>query len=277
MIKDYRGLTEFIKTTRFSCGYELVVLFEAVKLKNGEGGFDKERLTDFFIDFYRIGKNNSLTLEKECEALQSENPREVISMLNQIPIAHLLKVGILKTFERFNYDLFKTIFDKTEEVLDILKDQIIQFYSEFPGNSKKITEDIFSKWENNINNYIKSDALQKMTSSIEKINLEFMLKYLYQTYSLTTFNKFLKSFQINEQDLQQFFTGRQEAAAKFFMTPPPEEEPAVLKGEPRLMKAPPSRIQDLTTFFQKMIDEDSKEQVKEKEQAKGKLKKKAVK
>jgi hypothetical protein len=271
-IKDYQSLTEFIKTTKFPCGYELVVLFAAVKLKNGEGSFEKEKLADFFIEFYRIGKNNSLTLEKEC--IQSEDPREVMYLLNRTPIAHLLKIGILKTFERFNYDVFKIIFDKAEEVLDTLKDRIIQFYSESPGNSKKIMEDILSKWENNINDRIKSDALQKMTSSIEKINLEFMLKYLYQSYSLTAFNKFLKSFQINEQDLQKFFTGRQEAAAKFFMVPPPEEEPGILKAEPPLTKPPPSRIQDLTNFFQKMIDEDEKEPVKEKELAKEKMKKK---
>jgi hypothetical protein len=265
-IKDYQGLTEFIKTTKFTCGYELVVLFTAMKLKNAEGGFEKEQLANFFIEFYRIGKSNNLTLAKECEPLQSEDPREIMLLLNSSPIAHLLKVGILKTFERFNPDLFKIIFDKAEEALDTVKDQIIKFYVESAGNSKKSLEDILSKWENGINEYVKTDALQKMASSIEKINLEFMLKYLYQSYSLTAFNKFLKSFKINEQDFQKFFTGRMEDASKFFMTTPSEEEeePAVLEGKPQMVKPPASRLQDLTSFFQKMVDEDEEELGKEK-------------
>jgi hypothetical protein len=264
-IKDYQGLTEFIKTTKFTCGYELVVLFTAMKLKNAEGGFEKEQLANFFIEFYRIGKSNNLTLAKECEPLQSEDPREIMLLLNSSPIAHLLKVGILKTFERFNPDLFKIIFDKAEEALDTVKDQIIKFYVESAGNSKKSLEDILSKWENGINEYVKTDALQKMASSIEKINLEFMLKYLYQSYSLTAFNKFLKSFKINEQDFQKFFTGRMEDASKFFMTTPSEEEePAVLEGKPQMVKPPASRLQDLTSFFQKMVDEDEEDLGKEK-------------
>jgi hypothetical protein len=273
-IKDYQGLTDFIKTTKFTCGYELVVLFAAIKLKNAEGGFEKEKLADFFLEFYRIGKSN-LTLGKACKPLQSEDSREIMLLLNSGPIAHLLKVGILKTFERFNPDLFKIVFDKAEEVLDTVKDQIIKFYSESPDNSKKIMDDILSKWENGINDYIKTDALKKMASSIEKINLEFMLKYLYQSYSLASFNKFLKSFQINEQDFKKFFTGRLEDASKFFIAiPAGEEEPGILKDEPQMAKPPASRIQDLTSFFQKMISEDEKELAKGKEQAKDKLKKK---
>jgi len=267
---DYQGLTEFIKTTKFTCGYELIVLFAAVKLKNAEGGFDKAQLAQFFIEFYRLRKINDLNFEKECDPLQSEDPREVMHLLNRNPIAHLLKVGILKTFERFNYDLFKISFDKSEEILSTLKDQILKFYPESSGDSKKIMEVILSKWEKDINETIKKDALQKMSSSIEKINLEFMLKYLYQSYSLPAFNKFLKSFQINEQDFEKFFTGRVEDSSKLFKAIAPEEEPAVLKEESQLEKPPPSRIQDLTNFFQKMIDEAETEQKQEKAKKKPK-------
>ena len=237
-IKNHQNLIEFLKTTKFPCAYELIVLFAAIKLKSAEGRFNKEQVTDFFIEFYRIREVNNLVLEEKCNPLLTEDRKETILFLNRNPISSLLKVGILKTFERFNPDIFKIIFDHSEEILSTLKDQIIEFYLESCSDSREIMEDSLSKWETGIDESIKADALVKMSGSIEKINLEFMLKYLYQSYSLTAFNKLLKSFKIDEQDFESLFTGGVEVSSKFFKNRAPEGPAEIEEPSPETEEIP---------------------------------------
>jgi len=263
-IKDYQSLIEFIQTANSSCAHELIALFAAIKLKNADAGFDKEQLVNFFIEFYQIRKKNDLTSEKECDPLQFEDRREIIQLINRNPIAALLKAGILKTFERFDPNIFKIIFDNTEELLSTIKSRIGEVHSESFGESRETMELVLSEWENIIDQTLKADALQKMAGSIEKINLEFMLKYLYQSYSLLAFNKMLKSFQIDEQDFENFFTSRMEDLSKFFKGREQKEKLAEIEEEPKVLKQPTSHIQELTNFFQKMREETEEEQVKTK-------------
>lgn len=266
VIEDYQGLIDFIKTTKSTCGYELIILFAAIKLKNAEGKFDKEQLTDLFLEFYRIREANDLTVEEQCNPLQFEDRKEIIQLINRTPISSLLKVGILKTFERFNPDIFKVIFDNSEEILSTIKERIIKFYLSF-GDSQEIMENLLSKWETGIDGIIKKDALQKISGSIEKIDLEFMLKYLYQSYSLVAFNKLLQNFHIDQQDFENFFTGGVEASPQLLSALEQAEEPIEIeedspeiKAERRKAQQPSSHIQELTNFFQQMRKEAEEEQ-----------------
>lgn len=265
-VSDYQSLIEFLESIKYTCGYELIVLFAAIKLKDAEGRFDRERLTDFFIDFYKIGEANNLTLEQECNPLQIEDLNETMQMINRNPIGSLLSTGILSTFERFNKHIFKIIFDNEEEILSKISDQIINFFSETFRNSRQTMEAIISEWETSTNESIRKNALQNVAGSIENINLESILKYLYQSFSQEAYNKLLNNFQITEQEFDDYFIKKPEHFLKYFQEQEKEAEVPAPEKAAEATKFSPQRIQQLTNFFQKIREE-------EEEEAKGKSKK----
>ncbi|MFX1295119.1 MAG: hypothetical protein ACFFD2_09745 [Promethearchaeota archaeon] len=265
VVTDYESLTEFIESMNNTCGYELVFLFVAMKLKDADGRFSRERLAEYFTEFYRIGETHNLVLEQECNPLKNENQNETIQMINRIPIGALLRAGILTTFERFNRDIFKILFDKEEEMLSIIKNQIIKYFLGTFGNSRDNMEAILSEWEQWLNESIKMDALHNVAGSIENISLESLLKYLYHSYSQDAYNKLLESFQINEHEITDIFTNGKESFSKSFKEG--VGKLADIKKKSEVIKRSTSRLDDLTMFFQKMREEaedEKKENTKKK-------------
>ncbi len=151
-VESYPSLIEFIKTTTdFTCAYELVVLFAAMKLKDADGKIDREQLAEFFLDFYRTRKATKLPMKKPCNPLEDEDLDKTIQMLNRGAIGTLLKVGILKTFVRFKDEFLTIIFRQDEELLSTLKEQIIKHFVDASGDSKKSVEAVLLEWEGRLN------------------------------------------------------------------------------------------------------------------------------
>ncbi|MHA1360665.1 MAG: hypothetical protein ACTSRC_21295, partial [Candidatus Helarchaeota archaeon] len=109
-----KELLEFIQNTKMQCGYELIILYAATKLKDKDGGFDREKLVDFFINFYVLGVKYDLQLDNFCDPLIENDPKDILLLINRKPISVLLKEGILKTFERFRPEIFNILFENEE-------------------------------------------------------------------------------------------------------------------------------------------------------------------
>ncbi|MFX1295122.1 MAG: hypothetical protein ACFFD2_09765 [Promethearchaeota archaeon] len=259
-IKDYGKLILFLETTKFNCGYELVILFAAIKLKNERGGFQRERLVDFFIDFYKIRKEKKLALKKYCNPLEKEDRNKIKRLINRNPIGFLLKVGILKTFERFNANIFNIILNNEEEILLTIKERIINHYMEMFGDSKENIEEVLSEWEVRINENIKLDASKKFAEYIEKIDVEILLKYLYQSYNIRNFNDLLKYFHITQREFDDYFNSKIKFNSKFSRSEENRSQIPKAEKDQGLKKFSNVHMRDLTLFFQKMKEESGEEE-----------------
>lgn len=254
-IADFPNFIDFIKTAKFNCGYELILLYAAIKLKNEEGGFDREKLVDFFIDFYRIREKNRLALESYCDPLQNGDRVKTIRLINRNPISYLLNVGIFKTFERFDSNIFQIIFNNEDQILLTIKERIKQHFSKTLGDSNESTEAVLLKWEKGINESIRVGALQKFAACYDKINIEVLLKFLYHSYSLRTFDKLMEDFLINPREFKDYFSSKIKYQSKFFSTEKKDAPAPPVERKQKLKKYSAQRIKDLTNIFHKMREE----------------------
>ncbi len=243
LISDIQSFIEFIETTEMNCVYKLIILYSIIKLKDAEGKFDKEKLVNFFIEFFKIGKRYKLLLGQKCDPLQNGDREKTMQLINKYPINNLIKEGILKTSETFDSTIFEIIFNNENEILFSIKQQMIRYFvtplgdlylslnliSEdgdfsFQGDFldlsflKELLEEFLVDWEKKINEIIKLDALSKLASCHEKINLEFLLKYLYQSYNSRLINKLVEKFQMTQEDLINFFISNIDDFSKFFVS-----------------------------------------------------------
>ena len=272
-VTDNQSLLEFIEsTTDLTCAYELLVLYLAIKLRNAEWKIDKDNLIDFFIDFYKIREAKDLNMDNPCNPLQLKNLDKTNQMINRGPIGTLLKVGVFKTFERFDEAIVKIIFENEEDILSLIRECVIKHYVGAFDESRDTLVTAISDWESDINEHIKKEALRKIGTRVEKIDLETMLKYLFQAYNMRVFQKLLDRFQISDEEFEDYLTTGREIFAKTFVKAEKQEEPAAVEPEPVPTKYSPDRIQTLTSFFQQMRDEAEEEEKEEK--AKKKKKKK---
>ena len=165
-VVNYNTLSEFIEsTTELTCAYELIALYTAIKIRDTEGKIDRELLAKLFIDFYKIRKENKLKVEKPCNPLESEDLEETLQMLNRGPIGTLLKVGILKTFVRFDTDIYIVIVENEESVLSNIESQILRHYKESDEDPLKDLEKLLNKWKTRIKSrlaIVAKEASQKM-------------------------------------------------------------------------------------------------------------------
>lgn len=269
-VKCFPDLLRFINSN-FECAYELVVLFTAVKFKDDMGGFDIERLVDFFMELFIILEKEGIILGKFCKPLQQGDRESVLSLLNENPINTLLQSKIFKTPERFNFDLFKEIFNNEEAVLVAIKQQLINFFLGRGIESRQQLEMILFSWEGVMNEMIKTNSLMRIVEgSYNKFTLEFLLKFLYQSYSLGAFEKLIADHQIDQKELIDYFNSRLQfpiervGAISFpVIKGLEEEEPEVLVDHPLKLSAE-ERVKSLTDFFHKMREEEDEHTKKKK-------------
>jgi hypothetical protein len=268
MVNEVKGIADLIRfiNAEFECAYEQVVMFIAVKLKNDEGRFDKERLIDFFMDLFDYVQKEGGVMDESCDPLQGGDRKKVLSMLNRVPISTLLRSGVFKTFERFNFDLFKEIFNNEEAVVVALKNRLKGYFSRKGLNQKK-AEAILAEWEADMDEVIKTDALMKITERPDKFTLEFLLKFLYQSYSLGSFENLMRDHHINQKELIDYFSSKLNFPVARIGEPAPlaaiiSEKPAEARvPAPAPVTAPvEEHIKSLTEFFHKMREEALEEE-----------------
>jgi len=292
-VTDYESFIQYIKTKQLKCAYLLVVLFSAIKLRDAEGTFPKERLVDFFIEFYKIREKYKLVLNKECNPLQSGDRNATIQLINEKPLNTLIENGILETPERFKTTINKVIFEKEHEILLTIKTKFIVFYHDalkdrnltlnlFPDDMglafiSDLIGECFSEWQLYINDIIKSDASKKLAAAVDKINIQDLLKYLFQSYSLKTMNQLLAQFHMTEEELNDYFNGdfdysklpilEQIQAPVRAPSPTVSEQPGKAIGAQftdtkqihESIKTSEHKVQALTDLFQQMKETDVEE------------------
>ncbi|MHA1266866.1 MAG: hypothetical protein ACTSRS_16635 [Candidatus Helarchaeota archaeon] len=278
-VNNLPDLLRFIKSD-FECAYELIVLFTAIKFKDDEGRFDKERLIDFFMELFVMLEKEGVVLNKKCDPLQKGDREKVLQLLNRQPISALLKSKIFKTFERFDFNLFKEIFNNEEAVLVALKERIVGFFLG-RGIEKRQLENILTEWEGTMNEMLKTHALMRIVEGYNKFTLEFLLKFLYQSYSLGAFEKLVSDFQINQKELIDYFNSRLEfPIARIgeprirLATEVPKSAEVQMKEQTKqeaLKKSAEEHLKSLTEFFHKMREEaleEEEQQMKKKKKRK---------
>ncbi|MHA1360831.1 MAG: hypothetical protein ACTSRC_22140, partial [Candidatus Helarchaeota archaeon] len=195
-------------------------------------------------------------------------------LINRKPISVLLKEGILKTFERFRPEIFNILFENEETVLKTIEERIIKFFLKTPGNTIAKLESLLKEWKEYINSSIKSDTLKHLADSYDQINLEYLLKYLFQSYNLKALQKLVEDFHLTPIEFKRYFTGGVDLAAIF-----PAATEAELEGgeEEDVKEAEPStatKVKDLSRFYQQMMDTDVEEDyIRNPPKRKGKKKK----
>ena len=255
--------------------HELIALFIAIKFKDDEGQFDRERLVDFFMELFIILQKEGIFLGKSWAPIQAGDRENVVSLLNEQPINSLLKSKIFKTADRFEFNLFKEIFNNEEAVLVAVKEQLIRYFLGRGVNSRPNLEATFSNWEGTMNEMIKTNALMRITEGYSKFTLEFLLKFLYQSYSLGAFEKLVADHQINQKELIDYFNSRLEFPIERVggLSIPVRggleegEEPEVL-GEQPPKKSAEEHLQSLTDFFHTMREEGFEKGKKKKKKKK---------
>ena len=292
-VTDYQTFVRFIKKTDLKCAYLLITLFSAIKLRDAEGTFPMERLVDFFIQFYKLREKYKLALDKDCNPLQAENRNQTIELINKKPINTLLKNKILQTPERFNSEINKMLFENEHEILLTVKTKFVLFYLDalkdrnitlnlFPDEmGQTFLQDLIieciNEWQEFIRETIQSDMSKKLAESHEKINLEFLLKYLYQSYSAKSMNFLLGSFKMTQEefnnnissdfDYSKFLTSNA-FVAQATDSPKTLESPQFSPEEAEFLEfarsqeqTPPSRdrIQSLTDVWKQMSETDVEE------------------
>jgi hypothetical protein len=267
-------LLELIQAREMQCAYELIVFYAAIKLKDKDGGFDREKLVDFFINFYILGVKYDLQLEESCDPLIEKDPKDILLLLNRNPISILLKEGILKTFERFDPEVFEILFEDEEEILKSIEERIVKHFLETSGNTIAKLESLTKEWIKLMNSNIKSDTLKHLADSYDQINLEYLLKYLFQSYSLKSLQRLVEDFHLTPIEFKRYFTGGVDLAAIF----PAATEAELEGGEAEEVKeAEPSsaaKVKDLSRFYQQMMDTDVEEDyIRNPPKTKGKKKK----
>lgn len=264
-VKGVADLLQFINAEGEEV-YEQVVMWIAVKLKNDEGRFDKERLIDFFINLFDRLQKEGLVREEGSDPFQGGDRKMILALLNRNPISTLLKRGVFKTFERFNFDLFKEIFNNEEAVLVALRNQVKGYFSRRGLNREKL-EAVLAGWEAGMSEAIKTAALMRITEQSDKFTLEFLLKFLYQSYSLGSFEKLVRDHHINQQELIDYFSSK----LNFPVTRIGEPSPfaAMIRKEPAespktakqaVEKSVEEHIKNLTEFFHDMREEALEEE-----------------
>ncbi len=274
-VKNFPDLLRFINSD-FECAYELVVLFTAIKFKDDKGWFDRERLVDFFMELFSILENEGVFLGKYCDHLQGGDRENVLSLLNAKPIDTLLKSKIFKTAERFDFELFKEIFNNEEVILVAIKQQLIQYFLGRGIDSRQQVEMLLFSWEGIMNDMIKTNSLMRITEgSYNKFTLEFLLKFLYHSYSLGSFEKLIADHHINQKELIDYFNSRLQfpiervgeisiaASSKLGIA----EEPEVLDDKGAKISAE-ERVKSLTDFFHQMREEGFEEEDRKKKKKK---------
>ncbi len=274
-VKTLSGLLGFINSD-FECAYEVILLYIAVKFKDDEGCVDTERFVDFFIELFLNLKNEGIVPDKSCNPLQGGDREEVRSLLISKPIDALISGGLFSTEERFNFELFKEIFKNEEAILVALKERLISYFLGRGTDSHNKLDTILSNWEETMNQMIKTNALMRITEGYSKFTLEFLLKFLYQSYSLGAFEKLVSDHQINQKELIDYFNYR----LKFPLTRvggPPISSTFERKVAMKTDEDPESQeksaeehLRNLTEFFHNIREEslDDKKEMKKKKQEK---------
>jgi len=270
-VSSFPDLLRFINSD-FKCAYELVVLFTAIKFKDDQGGFDQDRLVDFFMELFNILEKEGIVLGKSCDPLQGGDRENVLLLLNDNPIDTLIRSKIFETSERFNFDLFKEIFNNEEAILVALKNQLIYFFLGRGLDSRQQLEMLLFSWEGIMNEMIKTNSLMRITEgSYNKFTLEFLLKFLYQSYSLGAFEKLVVDHQINQKELIDYFNSRLkfpiERVADISIPTVNKigdaDEPEILEDQPQKVSAE-ERVKGLTDFFHQMREEGLEDRGKKK-------------
>lgn len=272
-VKNLADLLRFIKSN-FECAYELIVLYTAIKFKDDEGRFTKELIVDLFMELFIRLRNAGVLLDKKCNPLQDGDRESVLLLLNRNTISALLNSKIFKTFERFDFDLFKEIFNNEEAVLVALKDQLINYFRG-RGIDRRRLDQILIEWEGIMNEMIKTNALMRIAEGYNKFTLEFLLKFLYQSYSLGAFERLVIEHQINQKELLDYFGSRLEFPIARVGATTLTIDRKVTKTEPTvqqelLKKSAEEHLQSLTDFFHQMREEALEEEEKEQKKKKSK-------
>jgi len=205
------------------CGYPLVALFVAIKLRNQMGEFNKTTLLELVKNFYEMVRTYKLFLKQNCDPLLTKDDTRFNQLIVDHSIQPLLKAGILQTPQRFDESLSTSLFNREEEILSLLKQRL---FDNFLSNLKDLhhTLELFPddlglqflkemvifflfEWERQIDLKLKAEAAAQLAASYEKIDLVALLKYLYQSYSLNSMNKLINYFRISQQELDTYFSG----------------------------------------------------------------------
>lgn len=218
-----KDLLQYLLTVEMKCAYPCVVFFAAIKLRDELGWFNKELLIDFFVEFYKTGQEYRISLDEDCNLPQKDNLTEVMQFIEEMTLNPLLKTGILETPFKFHSHISQAVFEKEKEILSLLKNRLFSYYLEnlrdrditlrlFPKDMgyiflKEIALLWLSDWEKKIDELVKLDATKKLAECYTKIKLDYLLKYLYQSYSLQSMNKLLNYFHITQHEIDTYFSG----------------------------------------------------------------------
>ncbi|MHA1131579.1 MAG: hypothetical protein ACTSQQ_12325, partial [Candidatus Helarchaeota archaeon] len=167
--------------------------------------------------------------------------------------------GILKTFERFRPEIFNILFENEETVLETIEERIIKFFLKTPGNTIAKLESLLKEWKEYINSSMKSDTLKHLADSYDQINLEHLLKYLFQSYNLKALQKLVEDFHISPIEFKRYFTGGVDLATIFPSIVENELEGGETEDVKEVQPSTVSKVRDLSRFYQQMMDTDVEE------------------